>query len=39
LVTELLPVTVQAYFEKITALPSYQRTVKADAETGERLKS
>ena len=39
MVTEDLPANVQAYFDKVTALPSYARTVQADAETGERLKS
>jgi glutathione S-transferase len=38
MVTESLPANVQAYFDKVTALPSYARTVKADAETAERLK-
>ena len=37
-VTEDLPANVQAYFDRVTALPSYERTVKADAETNERLK-
>ena len=39
MVTEDLPANVQAYFDKVTALPSYARTLQADAETGERLKS
>ena len=38
IVTEALPTDVQAHFERVTALPSYAATVKADAETGERLK-
>ena len=38
MVTESLPARLQAYFDKVTALPSYARTVKADAETAERLK-
>ena len=38
MVTEDLPANVQAYFDKVTALPSYARTVQADAETSERLK-
>jgi len=38
MVTESLPATVQAYFDRVTALPSYAPTVQADAETGERLK-
>ncbi|MGZ0188833.1 MAG: glutathione S-transferase family protein [Alphaproteobacteria bacterium] len=37
-VTEVLPANVQAYFDRVTALPSYARTIKADAETVERLK-
>jgi len=37
-VTEDLPANVQAYFDRVTALPSYERTVKADAQTNERLK-
>ncbi len=38
MVSESLPTAVQAYFDRVTALPSYEATVKADAETGERLK-
>ena len=38
-VSETLPDNAQAYFDRVTALPSYERTVKADAETAERLKS
>ena len=38
LVSESLPANAQAYFDRVTALPSYDPTVKADAETGERLK-
>jgi glutathione S-transferase len=38
LVSESLPANVQAYFERVTALPSYEATVKADAKTVERLK-
>lgn len=38
MVTEDLPVNLQAYFDRVTALPSYDRTVQADAETAERLK-
>lgn len=37
MVSEDLPATVQAYFHKVTALPSYEATVAADAETRERL--
>jgi glutathione S-transferase len=37
MVTEDLPGNVQAYFDKVTALPSYARAVQADTETGERL--
>ena len=36
-VSQTLPANVQAFFDRVTALPSYERTVKADAETGERL--
>jgi len=32
-VSESLPANVQAFFDRVTALPSYERTVKADAET------
>jgi len=38
MVSDSLPANVQAYFDRVTALPSYEATVKADAETGERLK-
>ena len=38
MVTETLPAHVQAFFDRVTALPSYAATVAADAETGERLK-
>ena len=38
MVTETLPATAQAYFDRVTALPSYARAVQADAETGARLK-
>ena len=38
MVSEALPADVQAYFDRVTALPSYERTVQADAETAERLK-
>ncbi len=38
LVSESLPANAQAYFDIVTALPSYEPTVKADTETGERLK-
>ena len=38
MVSETLPATVQAYFDRVTALPSYTAAVNADAETGERLK-
>ncbi len=38
MVSETLPGNVQAHFDRVTALPSYAATVKADAETGERLK-
>ena len=37
-VTENLPATFQAYFDRVTALPSYDATVKADADTAEKLK-
>lgn len=36
-VTETLPANVQGFFDRMTALPSYERTVKADAETAKRL--
>ena len=38
LVSESLPANAQAYFDRVTALPSYGPTAKADAETGGRLK-
>ena len=38
MVSETLPAAAQAYFDRVTALPSYTAAVKADAETGERLK-
>ena len=38
MVSDSLSANVQAYFDRVTALPSYEATVKADAETGERLK-
>lgn len=38
MVTETLPPTLQAYFDRVTALPSYAATVAADAATAERLK-
>jgi glutathione S-transferase len=38
-VSETLPGNAQAYFDRVTALPSYERTVQADAETAERLKN
>jgi len=37
-VTKDFPTNVQAYFERVTALPSYERTITADAQTAERLK-
>ena len=37
MVSETMPANTQAYFDRVTALPSYERTVKADAETAERL--
>ena len=39
MVTEALPANAQAHFDRLTALPSYEATVKADADTGERLRS
>ena len=39
MVSETLPATVQAWFDRVTALPSYTAAVNADAETAERLKS
>ena len=38
MVSETLPAAVQAYFDRVTALPSYTAAMNADAETGERLK-
>ena len=38
LVKEVLPTNVQAYFIRVSALPSYERTVNVDAETAKRLK-
>lgn len=38
MVSESLPANIQTYFDRVTALPSCEATVKADAETGERLK-
>ncbi|MCY4591689.1 MAG: glutathione S-transferase family protein [Alphaproteobacteria bacterium] len=38
MVSETLPAAVQAYFDRMTALPSYAATEKADAETAARLK-
>ena len=38
MVSETLPAAVQAYFDRVTALPSYAAAVDADAETAERLK-
>ncbi len=37
-VGEDLPGNVQSFWNRMTALPSYDRTVKADAQTAERLK-
>lgn len=39
MVTEDLPGHVQGLFDRVTALPSYERTVAADAATAERLKA
>ena len=39
MVTEELPGHVQGLFDRVTALPSYERTVAADAATAERLKA
>ena len=39
MVTEALPDTFQAYFDRVTGLPSYAATVGADAETAKKLKS
>ena len=38
-VTETLPANVQAFFDRMTALPSFARTLKADASASERLKA
>ncbi len=38
MVTEELPANVKAYFDRVTALPSYERAVQADADTAARLK-
>ena len=38
MVTEDLPATFQAYFDRVTALPSYDRAVQADADTAAKLK-
>jgi glutathione S-transferase len=38
LVSESLPLNAQAYFDRVTARPSYELTVKADEETSMRLK-
>ncbi len=38
MVTETLPPTLQAYFDRVTALTSYAATVASDAATAERLK-
>ena len=37
-VSESLPANVQAFFDRVTALPSYERTVKVDAETRGQFK-
>ncbi len=37
-VNDDLPTNVQRFWDHLTSLPSYERTVKADAETAERLK-
>lgn len=39
MVTEELPGHVQGLFDRVTALPSYERTVAADAAIAERLKA
>ena len=39
MVTEDLPRHLQGLFDRVTALPSYERTVAADAATAERLKA
>ena len=38
MVSETLPTTVGAYFDRVTALPSYKAAESADAKTAERLK-
>ena len=38
MVSETLPAATQAYFDRVTALPSYTAAENADAETAERLK-
>ncbi len=38
MVSETLPAAVQAYFDRVTALPSYTAAENTDAETAERLK-
>jgi glutathione S-transferase len=38
-VSEDLPANVKAFWERMTALPSYERTVQRDTETRERLGS
>ena len=38
MVSETLPAAAQAYFDRVTALPSYTAAENADAETAERLK-
>ena len=38
MVSERLPAAVQAYFDRVTALPSYAAAEAADLETAERLK-
>ena len=37
MVSETLPAAAQAYFDRVTALPSYAAALNADAETAERL--
>ena len=39
MVTENLPSNAQDLFDRVTAIPSYERTVAADAATAERLKA
>lgn len=38
MVSETLPAAAQAYFDRVTALPSYTAALNADAETEKRLK-